>query len=305
MTPMEVSPDGYHARLKCDRSNIFAPTSFLSKSVLWELNESSLWKWRHHPKKHKPTAAMQWGSLVDTLTLTPDLFAATYVILPHDAPERPTPAMLAAAKPSASSVERQAWWKEFDKHLNGRTIISHADLKQAKLATVMLINSCKASARIYAESKSQVIVASNVNGVNMKGLVDLAPESGDYLADLKTAADFSLAGFSRTVARFGYHMQAGIYLELWNAMFPHDKRERFKIIWQDSEPPYEVAVTELARNDIEAGWSYAVTLIDRLAEATKSGHWPMAFEGHEPIITRPVWAAIQEEETANPLEVTQ
>jgi hypothetical protein len=295
MNLLEVTPKEYHSRLTCNRANIHAADSFLSKSVLWELDSRSLWKWRYHPLKKEPTAAMQWGSLVDALTTTPELVDSEYIVLPPDAPQRPTEAMMNAAKPSASSLARQKWWSDFESSINGRNIISADEMTLAQQAAKMLTETCKASADIFAKSKSQVIIAGRVLDVKCKGLVDLAPEGEDFLADLKTINDFSAEGFAKAVANFGYHVQAGMYLNLWNAMFPNDQRTRFKFVWQESEPPFETCVTELSQPDIEAGWLYASTLIQRLIDATAADKWPMAFEGQNITTTRPTWASIQEE----------
>ena len=295
MNLLEISPRDYHAKLTCNRANIHAPNSFLSKSVIWELDSRSLWKWRYHPIQKEPTSFMQWGSLIDCLTTTPELVDSEYITLPSDAPQKPTEAMLNAAKPSASSLARQQWWAEFETSVNGRTIIGADDMTLARQAAKMLTETCKASADIFAKSKSQVIIAGRVLDVKVKGLVDLAPEGEDFLADLKTVSDFSADGFAKAVSNFGYHVQAGIYLNLWNAMFPNDQRTRFKFVWQESEAPFETCVTELAQPDIEAGWLYASTLIQRLIDATAADVWPMAFEGQNITTTRPTWASIQEE----------
>jgi exodeoxyribonuclease VIII len=238
---------------------------------------------------------MQWGSLVDALTTTPELVDSEYIVLPPDAPQRPTEAMMNAAKPSASSLARQKWWSDFESSINGRNIISADEMTLAQQAAKMLTETCKASADIFAKSKSQVIIAGRVLDVKCKGLLDLVPDGEDFLADLKTVNDFSLEGFAKATANFGYGMQAGIYLALWNASHPEDQRQNFRIIWQESEPPFEVCVTELAQQDIEAGWLYASVLIQRLIDATEKNHWPMFQEGKIATITRPTWAAIQEE----------
>jgi len=84
MNLFEISPRDYHSKLTCNRANIHAADSFLSKSVLWELDSRSLWKWRYHPRKMEPTAAMQWGSLVDCLATTPELLSESIAISPYD-----------------------------------------------------------------------------------------------------------------------------------------------------------------------------------------------------------------------------
>lgn len=278
MNIFEISPRDYHAKLKCNRANIHAPDSYLSKSVIWELDSRSLWKWRYHSTVKEPTAAMQWGSLIDCLTTTPELLEQEVAVSSFD---------------SYRTKEARQWREE--QLAAKRIIATREQLEDAKLAAKMLTQTCKASADIFAKSKSQVIIAGRVLDVKVKGLVDLAPSGEDFLADLKTCSDFSAEGFAKAVSNFGYHVQAGIYLNLWNAMFPNDQRTRFKFVWQESEAPFETCVTELATTDIEAGWLYASTLIQRLIDATASDTWPMAFEGQNITTTRPTWASIQEE----------
>jgi len=283
MNLLEVTPKEYHSRLTCNRANIHAADSFLSKSVLWELDSKSLWKWRYHPRKMEPTSAMQWGSLVDCLATTPELLAESVAVSPYD---------------TYRTKEARDWR---DAQLAAKLILATKDdIELAKQAAKMLTETCKASADIFAKSKSQVIIAGRVLDVKVKGLVDLAPEGEDFLADLKTVSDFSAEGFAKAVSNFGYHVQAGIYLNLWNAMFPNDQRTRFKFVWQESEAPFETCVSELSPPDIEAGWLYASTLIQRLIDATAANKWPMAFEGQNITTTRPTWASIQEEAKLNP-----
>lgn len=282
MNIFEIQPREYHSRLKCNRANILADDSYLSKSVLWELDKDSLYKWRYYTRPRSITPAMQWGSLIDCLTTTPELAKTDVVECPFD---------------SYRTADSKAW--KAAREAENKIIVSADDMAEARAAVKMLTETCKASADIFAKSKSQVIVAGRVLDAKVKGLVDLAPEGEDFLADLKTVSAFSLEGFAKQTANFGYHMQAGIYLNLWNAMFPNDQRTRWKFIWQDSSAPYESCVTELAPQDIEAGWAYASVLIQRILDATAANKWPMAFEG-ETITTRPTWAAMQEESKLHP-----
>ncbi len=281
MNLLEVKPRDYHAKLVCNRANILAPDSYLSKSVLWELDKDSLYKWRFHERKRELTAAMRWGSLIDCLTTTPELEGSDIALSPFD---------------SFRTKDAQAW--KAAQEVEKKVIVTADELTEARAAVKMLTQTCKASADIFAKSKSQVIVAGNVLGAKVKGLIDLAPEGEDFLADLKTVSTFSLEGFAKQTANFGYFCQAALYLELWNAMHPGDQRTRFKLIWQDSSPPYEACVTEVSPADIEAGWQYITALIQRLIDATASNCWPMAFE-KEQIISRPTWAAMQLEERMN------
>ncbi len=276
----EVSSADYHTLLKCNRADIFAPESYLSKSVLWELNSSSLFKWRFHPREFSPTPAMQWGSLVDCLTTTPELVEEEIRISPFL---------------SYRTKEAKEWRDE--QLAVGKTIITQQQFDEGVKASEMLMQTNVQSAEIFDNSLKQVIIGAKISGVQFKGLVDLAPVGKDYLVDLKTTGmDFTLEGFSKAFANFGYHVQAGLYLALWNSTHPEDTRQRFKIVWQSSQPPYEVCVTELHRDEIAAGLKTALRLLGKLKHAAQEDHWPMLAENETPILNRPVWAAMQDED---------
>ena len=241
MTPLQVSPADYHRRLRCNRANVFHPDSWLSKSVLWELFEGSLFRWRYAPKQFKPTDQMRWGSLVDCLTTTPELVEETVAVSPF--------------VDFRATVAQQ--WRE-EQERTGRLVISKDEFNEAKKAAKMLLETHRGSAEIFRRSSSQVVLGGKIAGLKVKGLVDLAPAGMPFLADLKTTSDFSNEGFEKTTARFGYHAQGGLYLALWNFCFPDDQREGFKLVWQDQSPPYEVTVKPIPRRELDAGFETIV-----------------------------------------------
>lgn len=279
MNPLQITPADYHARLRCNRANVFHPDSWLSKSVLWELYNSSLWRWRFHPKQFSPTDQMRWGSLIDCLTTTPELVKESVAICPFA---------------SFASLPAQEWRQRAE--AEGKIVVFPDEFAAGQKAAKMLLHTHRESARIFAASASQVVIGGKVEGLKVKGLVDLAPAGETFLADLKTTSDFSKAGFERTVSRFGYHVQAGLYLALWNTCFPKDQRTGFRLLWQDSAPPYEVATTSFPQSELEEGFATAKHLIRRIKAAAEADSWPMLFDENPVEVRRPTWASIQEEE---------
>lgn len=265
----EVLPAEYHTKLRLNRANIFDPDSWLSKSALYELYGSSLYKWRYHPRNYTSTPAMTWGSMVDCLiTCDDEQFDNEFVISPYD---------------SMRSKAAREW--KVEQELLGKIIITGEQQDEAKLAVKTLTQTHKVAAAIIEKSKKQVLLKQRIDlkyegagKIGLKGLVDLAPEGEDYLADLKTTRDFSASGFSKTIAKFGYHAQAAHYLAMWNLQNPNDQRHRFRIIWQDSADPYEVAVTEMPEIDIAAGSDLINHMIMKLVVATIKNKWHMKFE---------------------------
>jgi len=266
-TPLEVNPSDYHTTFQLDRSQVFSPESYLSKSSVYELYASSLYKWRYFPRQYASSPAMTWGSMVDAiLTCSPAEFDAQFISSPYE---------------SFRTKEARIWREE--QQDEGRTVITPEMHANANAAATVLKCKHKYAAGMLEKSKTQVVLMNQVThpsvdrSVNVKGLVDLAPEGEPFLCDLKTTADFGAGGFEKTIAKFGYHVQAGLYLHLWNAQFPDDQRDRFQIIWQDSSAPYEVAVTEIPQTDIADGMDMFSHLLGRIVRAADKDWWPMKY----------------------------
>jgi hypothetical protein len=277
MTAIEVSPRDYHAKLCLDRGNIFSPDSWLSKSRLYELRNCSLYRWRFYPNEFAPSAAMAWGSLIDCLLTTPEEAAETLVFNPY-----PDFRTKAAQELRDSAIAA------------GKIVISAEQRAQAELA-VSTIKAHPIAGKVIRHSRTQLVLLNKIRGIQFKGLVDLAPDNEPCLYDFKTTRDLTVRGISKAIDDFGYHVQAAIYLKLWNLCHPDDKRSRFRFIWQSSEPPYEIAVTEIPAFDIAAGDEWAANQIDRLIRATERNEWPNIIEDKIAMIGRPGYCAYQDE----------
>lgn len=252
----EVSPRDYHTRLTCNREDIFAVDSWLSKSVLWELKNASLYQWRFSPATFKGSAAADWGTMLDCLVTTPDEIDSIVAI--HEFPNFRT-------------KEAKEWRDEQVE--NGLIVMREEEMDDVrKAAERMMAN--RDAAEIIGRSGKQVVLLSQLEGVNFKGLVDLAPVDRPYLADIKTTGKWSHREFEKTIGNLGYHVQAAVYLALWNKVYPDDKRDRFRLIWQQSFAPYEVTVTELPAVDLTCGEEFAGHLLSRLIVAAKRNWWP-------------------------------
>ena len=284
-TTTEVNPNDYHTILKLDRADIFNTNSWLSKSAVSELYQSSLYKWRYYPRNFSPTPAMAWGSMVDCLLTCPaEQFEREFVISPH----------------SSFRTNAAKDWKLEQEEL-GYTIITDDQRTQAYRAADVVLSKHKHAASLVGKSKSQVLLMNRIlhpasdKKVGLKGLVDFAPEGEPFLVDLKTTRDFSEGGFAKTISKFSYNMQAAHYLGLWNMQNPDDQRHRFQIIWQDSASPYEVAVTEIPEVDIAAGADMFNHLLGKIIRAADRDYWPMRFE--KPILVgRASFGAYADEE---------
>lgn len=220
---------------------------------------------------------MQWGTLIDAYITTPDEVDDIIVFNPY--PDFRTK----AAQELRDSAAAQ-----------GKIVISGEEQLRA-LQAVAGVYADPVAGPVIRNSAKQVVLLNKIRGVNFKGLVDLVPTQSKCLYDFKTIGKLSVRGIESAITDYGYHVQAAVYLKLWNACNPDDQRDRFRFIWQSSEPPYEVAVTELPTADIEAGEEWAAYQIDRLKKATEQNEWPGIFGGKVAIVGRPSYAMHQDE----------
>lgn len=284
--PLEVSPRDYHTKLTLNRDDIFASDSWMSKSKLWELKDSSPFRWRYYPREFTGSKFADWGTLIDCLVTTPDEWDQITVTCPY--PHFKTKAarefrdeMTAAGKIILDSTGKRNLGMPEDNDAFEAAEILHEDF---------------VAGPVIRASKKQVILTQNIQGVNFKALLDLAPDNEPVLYDLKTTGQLTFPAMSKTIATLGYHVQAYLYLKLWNETFPDDQRKNFRLIWQESSPPYEVVVTEIPAADIEAGGEWAANALEQLIEASKADRWPNMANDRVVMLGRPGWAQFQDDE---------
>lgn len=241
----------------------------ISKSLLWDFAPSP-WRWKNAPPKEE-TGAMRWGSLVDCLLLTPGAVTENFVISPYA---------------DFRSKEAREW-----RDTETRTVIKHEDLEEATIAALR-IREHGIAGSIVAASSSQVSCMAEIGQERYKARIDLVPADsepfyGDWLFDLKTTE--SLADLGRTVGNWGYHVQAAFYLDI-HKFLTGEERERWGFIFQCSKAPYEVAVVELDRRDIEAGRKWYQDAVALWRRCVETGNWPSPWEDEIKVISRPHWA---------------
>lgn len=270
-----VSPKEYHA-LTFDASKLpdLAAAGLVSASILSKSRDPLMFLL--NGGEQKETADMQWGSLIDTMwTESASVFASQYVILPEDAPQRPTEAMLNASKPSASSLARQQWWAEFEARASGKTVITHQQWMDAKSAVSML-NQNTLAREIHEVSEKQVaLVGENpiLPGTQAKCLFDLLPTSGpfvDAIVDLKTSG-LGMEGnqLVKTMWRFDYVVKLAFYGILAEAA-GFGPRPRGILIWQNASYPWDVHVREIDQADMALGRQVAINRVNALTRLDAS-----------------------------------
>lgn len=128
-------------------------------------------------------------------------------------------------------------------------------------------------------------------GVMLRARVDWLPDAVDgriTVVDYKTAASVEPAGFARSMARWGYHIQDPFYRDIILALDLAEEVE-FIFLAQSKEPPYLVQPFKLSEYSLEVGRKKARKAIDLFARCVRHDEWPAFSEGVTEIDV-PVWA---------------
>lgn len=251
----------------------------------------SPWHYKNTPPMEK-TRPMLRGSLAHCAVLEPDALASRYLIVPQDAPRRPTAAQWAAKDPSPQSKEAMAWWRDFNARAFGREIVPAEDysLTQQQLAAI------KAEPYLSdlfsrGDAECSVFWVDKRTGVYCKARPDFMQSLGSdgvRVAELKTTADESPDGFSRVLTNLGYHRARAHYVDGIQQATGKRVVEYVFAVVTSTEPVLAVPYW-LDEEDAQQGEDECAELRDRFAQCLVTNHWPAYGTGPQ-IVGLKKWA---------------
>lgn len=256
----------------------------MSASAMKHLARSP-WHYKHR-QPITPTKPMLQGTLAHCAILEPDALAQRYVVVPGDAPRRPTKAQLNAKNPSPDSVSAMAWWQAFNDSAAGREIVSAEDYATT-MAQIEAVRACPVLSKLFATGQGEVSVfwIDEETGIYCKARPDwvhIVDDQTVKLVDLKSTADESPSGFGRAAARMGYHLQAAHYAEGF-AQATGYTVEQFMFAAVSNSAPV-LAVPYVLTDEIEAqAIDERRELLERLAWCRAHDQWPHYGEGVQPL----------------------
>lgn len=271
----------------------------LSSSAMRLLSRSP-WHYKH-ALPVAPTRPMLRGSLAHCAVLEPDALASRYIVVPEDAPRRPTAAQWNAKNPSPPSVAAMDWWREFEAKAQGLEIIAFDEysITQQQLAAIKAEPYLRdLFARGFAESS--VFWVDKQTGVYCKARPDFVQPvdaRSVRMVELKTAADESPEGFSRSVTNLGYHRARAHYIDGFQQATGLQVVEYvFAVV--TSAPPVLAVPYWLDEEDARQGEDECAELRERFAYCLKENRWPAYGDGPQ-IVGLKKWA-----KRSNELEVS-
>lgn len=231
----------------------------VSKSLLWSFHQSP-YKWRHSSGK-EITKAMDLGTLIHSAILDPNI--------PLD--------QIASVSPFPDFRTKAAQeWRD-DQRVMGRMITTDEEIAIASGCQQVFYEDY--AQRFGGSYKTEVACFGEIGATQIKGMIDIVPDGLDLLADLKTTTSIgSTHEISRNIIKWGYHWQAALYLDLWNAA-SGEKRDRFVFCFIEPKAPYETAWIEISKNFIDLGREGYMNALAQWQSCVAVDSWPRQHEG--------------------------
>lgn len=247
----------------------------LSASGLRLLSRSP-WHYRNRVEID-PTPSMLRGTLAHCAVLEPDAMAQRYVVLPADAPRKPSKTQWAAKNPSPESIEAMRWWTDFKASNKGRDLVPfedyaiteqqlHAVKQQPELATILRSGHGEVSV-FWIDQATGIYCKARPDWLNLDDPRAVVP------MDLKTCVDESPSGFGRAAARLRYDLQAAHYTAGIEAAL-RTKVDRFVFGAVTNKPPVLAVPYTLTDEIRDQGRDERRELIERLAWCQRENVWP-------------------------------
>jgi hypothetical protein len=297
-----LDPSKYHGWNEAHKLERGDPKFVASSSMLREfLHCASRWKNGYVPPDSE---AKKTGSLLDCVLLVPDQFKTRYIIRTETYPVMDKHGEeTGEQKPWSGNA---TWCREFVKEATeaGLEVVSKADVLEADAARKRIMadeilaawfNSCDRQIWVTAEwvDKATGLI------LPVQVLLDFVPradtEFAKCLGDFKAVASGGLRAFKSQVFKYGWHIQAALYTDVYMAAVnpkndpDGEDRNTWCFAGVENYPPFEPFRRLLLSEFVMEGRRMYQHAFKSYARALTTGAWmnyddnPEAIQGWTPI----------------------
>jgi hypothetical protein len=250
-------------------------------------------QWRRtHPDKDTP--AKREGRILHCAILEPHAYNARYTVLPSDAPDKPTAAMIeAAAKGTANpnSVYRVTWWADWNASNPNKELIAAEDYDRHMYIAEAIRTHPELRAYFEGEGESELSVFATdpITGLPVKCRPDRRVQVGGFrvVLDIKSAESAQPEAFERACENYGYWQGAAFYTDVneWAG----DPLDLYLLVAFEKEGPYGVTVHEVSPEAMNDGRAQYRAALDLAKHCVDTGEWP-PYDPSIRVAQRPAWA---------------
>ena len=270
--PLLMSNEEYHGKTKYESSSTIRKALISPKKYLYDKTAESV-----------PTKAMEEGTAVHTYFLENDLFKKDYVFKP---------------KAFNGRTKEGKQWMEEHGHLN--ILSSEWEENLIHMNHSFLASPAKMIHNLEGFTELSFF-SEDLGGIRAKCRPDWISKDSKIVVDLKTTQDASPKGFQKSIANFGYHIQAAFYLRtLQNLGFDsHD----FIFIAMEKTAPFCVGVYRASAEMIEEGNKKVDEAIDKILWCKENDSYPDYTPNEIETIELPPWMTKKKEQRPSDEEI--
>jgi exodeoxyribonuclease VIII len=276
-------PDGVHADVAESTYHARIP-GVASKSALdLVLRSPAHYRAWLDGRERARTAALSLGTAVHMARLEPERFARTYVIAPDFGDLRAVEGRTTKEQGKANKTARDEWRRE---HV-GAVVLDSKD-GAATLGMVRAIAEHPDAGPLFEGGLPEVTLkwVDPETEILCKARVDYWIPELRIAVDLKTTTDAREWAFARSISEYGYHRQDAHYRRGFEVL--GQPIEQFVFIAVEKEPPFDLCVYELDREDVADGRAEVSDALRTLGWCVANDTWPGYARGVRQI-SRPRW----------------
>lgn len=246
-------------------------------------------RWFRGYEDKESSSSTEWGSLLDTLLLSPDAFEDRVAVYPTEYESEVKKGVFEMKEWNNNAGVCKTWKAN---HAN-KLFVKDEKNQQAHIALAVLRSDADIAA-IVTTAKKQVFVLAEYHDketglvIPVKSLIDIVPDKSliDFakcLIDFKTCNSAAMRPWTTSVFNFGYHVQGALYMDSYVKATGEDRTD-FLHICSESVSPYEVAKRLLSSEFLELGRVCYVRALKRYARCLAENHWPGYDEGTNDLV---------------------
>lgn len=200
-------------------------------------------------------------------------------------------AILPATVLNKDGHRRGKAYTEFLAENQSRYLVTEDYVAQLERAADNILNNGPAAQLIYSPTAiwhERFAWDCDLTGLRLKCEIDLLDPGLHCVTDLKTASDVDLDSFERDVMKWGYDIQAAMYLQAAKLLLDEDWSYAWVVV--RNRPPFDCEVYEASQQLLLHGSRRLDERLEFFAECEKSGQWLSQTHGIVQTVYPPRWS---------------
>lgn len=269
-----ISIETYHDHRICDGPSI---SSSGLRTIFNQSPAHFYAKWSGNPDRveEEPTRALVFGQAIHHLILGQRFFHKLFAIQPEEWPDENG----VLTKWNGNRTVCRMWKAE--RHKEGRAIITVKEAEQMRgMATRLANHRLVQRGILNGHVERSMFWKDKETGIWLKSRPDNIPtDSGDFV-DIKSTESTQWLDLTRTIAKYGYNMQAALVREGSQHLMKLDQIT-FTLIFIEKKAPHAHRIVTVKDNDLDLGHRQNHAALVTFAQCLRDNHWPAPGEDRE------------------------